>query len=302
MRRIALALLLAWSSAAIAGASPERAQTSSCTAAIATAEQTGSIPAGLLAAIGHVESGRPDPLTGVVQPWPWTIDVGGTGQFFATKTAAVAATRALEAEGVASIDVGCMQVNLAYHPAAFASLEEAFDPLANALYAARFLSALFKATGDWAAAAAAYHSQTRAIGAAYQDKVLALWTPPRSPYAADSRSPGFTAPNWFAAASRDARRRAAASDGNASTLGRAATAAPAPWIERVIAEIAGCPAAATARAMPAAAASPGAAAWKATTGPCPTSPFAEPAALRRLLAPVDAANRPGNELRDRDAE
>src|SRR5271167_4797604 len=159
MREIAVALLLAWSSAA-AAEPPEPAQNADCSAAIATAERSGDIPSGLLAAIAHVESGRPDPAGGAVQPWPWTIDVGGDGRFFATKSEAVAATRELRAQGVASIDVGCLQINLAYHPAAFASLDEAFDPVANSLYAARFLRLLFSQTGDWPAAVAAYHSQT----------------------------------------------------------------------------------------------------------------------------------------------
>ena len=50
--------------------------------------------------------------------------------------------RAVQAQGVRSIDIGCMQVNLMHHPNAFATLDAAFDPLANALYAARFLTEL----------------------------------------------------------------------------------------------------------------------------------------------------------------
>jgi hypothetical protein len=177
MREIAVALLLAWSSAA-AAEPREPAQNANCTTAIATAERSSDIPAGLLAAIARVESGRPDPAGGAAEPWPWTIDAGGEGRFFATKAEAIAATTALQQEDVASIDVGCLQVNLVYHPAAFASLEEAFDPLANAFYAARFLRELFSQTGDWPAAVAAYHSQTYEIGAAYKGKVLAVWASP----------------------------------------------------------------------------------------------------------------------------
>jgi len=69
---------------------------------------------------------------------------------------AIATVRALQASGVRSIDVGCMQVNLMYHPSAFASLDEAFDPGANAQYAARFLNALYRASGSWVQATAAY--------------------------------------------------------------------------------------------------------------------------------------------------
>ena len=33
--------------------------------------------------------------------------------------------------GVSSVDAGCTQINLRHHPAAFAYLKEAFDPVAN---------------------------------------------------------------------------------------------------------------------------------------------------------------------------
>jgi hypothetical protein len=68
-----------------------------------------------------------------------------------------------------------MQINLQNHPAAFASLDEAFDPAANTAYAARFLRALYVQTGSWPAAAAAYHSQTPGIGEPYRDRVMAIW-------------------------------------------------------------------------------------------------------------------------------
>ena len=82
---------------------------------------------------------------------------------------------ALQGRGVASIDVGCMQVNLFYHPAAFRSLDEAFDPAPNARYAARFLRSLFGRVGGWAAAAAAYHSFTPELAAQYAKLIAAVW-------------------------------------------------------------------------------------------------------------------------------
>jgi hypothetical protein len=112
---------------------------------------------------------------GRVRPWPWTINAQGEGQFFATQQQAVAAVKALQARGVRSIDVGCLQVNLMYHPDAFATLEDAFDPRANAAYAGRFLNALFADGKDWARAIAAYHSETPALGDAYRVLVMARW-------------------------------------------------------------------------------------------------------------------------------
>jgi len=148
-----------------------------CETAIAGAETAVGLPPRLLGAIADVESGRPDP-SGTIRPWPWTIDAEGHGQFFATKAEAIAAVLALQGSGVRSIDVGCMQVNLMHHPNAFASLDGAFDPAANALYAARFLNSLYGASGSWVQATAAYHSETPAIGADYQRRVMARWQMP----------------------------------------------------------------------------------------------------------------------------
>jgi hypothetical protein len=80
----------------------------------------------------------------------------------------------MQASGKRSIDVGCMQVNLMYHPGAFATLEQGFDPAANAAYAARFLMQLFQQTGTWPKAVATYHSSTPELGDAYQRKVMAV--------------------------------------------------------------------------------------------------------------------------------
>lgn len=142
------------------------------------AERQFDLPPGLLLSIGVVESGRLDPVTGRLAPWPWTINANGVGQLFENQADAVAATLALRARGVTSIDVGCFQINLHQHPEAFVRLEEAFDPSANAAYAARFLSMLRARTGSWEAATAAYHSSTPALGDSYRDTVLAAWAQP----------------------------------------------------------------------------------------------------------------------------
>ena len=146
-----------------------------CRAAIAEAERGANLPRGLLQAIGRVESGRRDPETGQFAPWPWTINAEGEGKFFPTREAAIAHVRQLQARGVRIIDVGCMQVNLHHHASAFASLEQAFDPLTNARYAARFLTELNGGRADWRQAAGHYHSQTPERAGPYREKVLAAW-------------------------------------------------------------------------------------------------------------------------------
>jgi hypothetical protein len=169
MRPLLLALLLLIPTAA--QAEPGRL----CRAAIQAAERAAGIPAQLLMAIGRVESGRRDPETGAFHPWPWTINAEGRGQFFPTKAAAIAEVQALQARGVRSIDIGCMQINLRHHPNAFPTLEAAFDPATNATYAARFLTELNASRNDWQLAASAYHSQTPEFAAPYRARVMAAW-------------------------------------------------------------------------------------------------------------------------------
>lgn len=159
-------------------AAPAALPVTGCGPAIVLAERSFRIPAHLLQAIAQVESGRPNQFSGQLEPWPWTINAAGAGAFFATKAQAIAAVRALQARGIRSIDVGCLQVNLMFHPAAFGSLEQAFDPSANAQYAARFLTTLRGNDSDWMRAIAAYHSQTAAVGNDYRRRVLAFWQNP----------------------------------------------------------------------------------------------------------------------------
>lgn len=146
-----------------------------CMPGIKSAEKQFALPAKLLQTIALVESGRPDPVSGRVTPWPWTINVAGVDHFFPTKAAAIEAVTDLQKAGTHSIDVGCMQINLMYHPNAFASLDEAFDPLTNTQYGARFLSALYREIGNWLQASAAYHSRTQEIGVTYETRVMAIW-------------------------------------------------------------------------------------------------------------------------------
>jgi hypothetical protein len=149
-----------------------------CETAIANASAGHQLPPGLLGAIAVVESGRLDPRTGETKPWPWTIDANGTGYAYDSEGSAIQAAAAFEAAGITSLDIGCLQVNLAQHPEAFQTLAEAFDPVANADYAAGFLTSLNQKFGNWPQAVAAYHSQTPALGAPYATKVYAAWQGP----------------------------------------------------------------------------------------------------------------------------
>src|SRR3546814_9805696 len=96
----------------------------------------------------------------------------GEGRFLPSKAAAIATVRELQARGIRNIDVGCMQVNLHYHPEAFASLAAAFDPAANVAYAAGFLAALREAARSWTRAIGQYHSRPAIRGHGYRAKVF----------------------------------------------------------------------------------------------------------------------------------
>ncbi|AQS85287.1 MAG: transglycosylase SLT domain-containing protein [Acetobacter aceti] len=162
-----------------------------CTSAILMAERSTRIPDQFLVAMGRVESGRH--VNGELVPWPWTVNAQGKGYVYDNKREAMEAVRAFQAQGIRSIDVGCMQVNLQQHADAFPSLEAAFDPSTNAMFAARFLTELFGRTGSWPRAAAAYHSFTPNIGSAYQWKVLESWAMPSSTMPSSTGVPHNTA-------------------------------------------------------------------------------------------------------------
>lgn len=129
------------------------------------------VPAVLMRAIALTESGRWDDREGESVAWPWTVMAEGNGQFLPSKAAAIAEVRALQARGVRNIDVGCMQINLHFHPDAFSNLDAAFDPVRNATYAAGFLNRLKARTGGWWAAVGRYHSATPRLATYYQSKV-----------------------------------------------------------------------------------------------------------------------------------
>jgi hypothetical protein len=175
MRSILIIILLLVCVAASAQSKVVVVQDAGCQQPIAAAEQQTHLPPQLLGTIALVESGRVDPRSGQAEPWPWAINVEGVGHFYETKADAIDAVAKLQALGVKSIDVGCMQINLQQHPDAFRSLDDAFDPQTNANYGARFLSALYRQTNSWSLAIAFYHSQTPEIGAPYANIVTARW-------------------------------------------------------------------------------------------------------------------------------
>lgn len=140
-------------------------------AALAVAEKW-DVPPQVMLAITRVETGqfRDDKL----RPWPWTINQAGNGQWFATAAEAIAAVEPALQAGATNIDIGCFQLNVHWHSKAFSSLEEMFDPVANAAYAAQFLAELHARKGNWVDAVAAYHSESPERASAYVEKIEAV--------------------------------------------------------------------------------------------------------------------------------
>ncbi|KAB7740716.1 transglycosylase SLT domain-containing protein [Parvibaculum sedimenti] len=155
-----------------------------CERAAIAIEATQKMPRALLVSVSMAETGRRDPETRKTRPWPWTINAEGQSFYFDTKREAVAATKRLLNAGIRSIDVGCMQVNLRYHPDAFDDLYDAFEPLTNVTYAAKFLKRLHTQTDSWPKAVANYHSELASRNKPYFAKVIRIWANERDRVAA----------------------------------------------------------------------------------------------------------------------
>lgn len=161
--------------AATEAAGPRSDDWQLCAQEIERVEAAEQIPSLLLHAISKVESGRASPESSARVAWPWTVMAEGRGRYLPTKAAAIAEVRKLREAGVQNIDVGCMQVNLMYHPGAFDNLEDAFDPARNVAYAAQFLKALKDEQRSWIKAVGSYHSRTPARFTVYRSKVFDAW-------------------------------------------------------------------------------------------------------------------------------
>lgn len=160
-------------------AQPAASSSSMCLeAAHLASEQTG-VPLSVLWAISLTETGRKK--DGTFEPWPWTVNMEGKGVWFDSDEEARSYVFKNYKRGARSFDVGCFQINYKWHGQNFASIEEMFEPVPNALYAARFLSDLYRELGDWSKAAGAYHSRTEKYASKYRERFDRI----RITYAAD---------------------------------------------------------------------------------------------------------------------
>jgi hypothetical protein len=136
-------------------------------AAIASAQETpppayqiaaahAGIPSPVLYAVALQESGAR--LNGRLIPWPWTLNVAGHAERYATKTQACAGIRqALARTSAGRIDAGLGQVNLGFHADRYAHPCDLLDPYRNLAVAANLLREQHKASEDWLLAIGRYH-------------------------------------------------------------------------------------------------------------------------------------------------
>lgn len=160
----ALALLLPHQGAASQDAS------GLCADAALRASKATGVPYDVLVAISLVETGHNS------RPWPWTVNLGGEGHWLDTLDAAADLVAGALKDGLTNIDLGCFQLNYRWHATAFDSVAEMLDPDANALYAAEYLAQHYAKSGDWATAAAAYHSATPEYAERYRARFEAAWS------------------------------------------------------------------------------------------------------------------------------
>lgn len=139
-----------------------------CDLAAAQASREYDVPVDVLRAVTRTETGRGK--GGTLEPWPWTVNMEGAGHWFDTEDAARAFVFKHFKRGARSFDVGCFQINYKWHGQAFRSIEEMFDPVKNARYAAEFLSRLHAELGSWSDAAGAYHSRTPKYANIYKSR------------------------------------------------------------------------------------------------------------------------------------
>lgn len=141
-----------------------------CVDAARRAAKASGVPLDVLTAISLVETGRNN------RPWPWTVNLAGDGRWLDTAAAAEALVGEALGQGLTNIDLGCFQLNYRWHATAFASVTEMLDPDTNALYAAEYLAQHHAKSGDWASAAAAYHSATPEHADRYRARFEAAWS------------------------------------------------------------------------------------------------------------------------------
>ncbi|MGI9500969.1 MAG: lytic transglycosylase domain-containing protein, partial [Geminicoccaceae bacterium] len=142
---------------------------------VATAELHGIQDPSLLYAIATQESGRLDPRSGALKPWPWTLNVAGQGYYYADMTEVWDALAGFMQDKPRHIGIGLVQVTWPFNPDILWDPYTALEPSTNLTLGARILRACYDRLGDWWHAVGCYHSPTAKIALAYQKRVRRHW-------------------------------------------------------------------------------------------------------------------------------
>ncbi|NBK54235.1 lytic transglycosylase domain-containing protein [Pseudomonas aeruginosa] len=153
--RARAALGMAWLLSAGIPASAAQAQELPPPAYQLAAQQAG-VPSPVLYAVALQESGAK--LRGRLIPWPWTLNVAGQSERYASRAEACAGLRrALIRTPASRIDAGLGQVNLGYQAHRYAVPCELLDPYRNLAIAADILREQHLPGEDWLLAIGRYH-------------------------------------------------------------------------------------------------------------------------------------------------
>ncbi|MEA3278187.1 MAG: lytic transglycosylase domain-containing protein [Pseudomonadota bacterium] len=164
----AMLLNALWAQAALAGASVP--------AGYASAARAHNIPTDIFYAVALTESGKIVDRFRTRRPWPWTLNVGGKGYFYASREDAHRALRRFLAQGKRSIDIGLMQVNWRWHRDKLGDAWRALDPDHNLQVGARILATCYRERRDRWDAVGCYHAPNNPTFASrYRKNVAAHW-------------------------------------------------------------------------------------------------------------------------------
>lgn len=132
------------------------------------------VPAPILYAMSQAESGRLH--DGAFSPWPWTLNVAGTAQWYQDRQAMFEGLMAALGTGEMRIDVGPMQISWYWQYQSIGSPWRITDPAVNIKIGAEILKTHYQRCGDWWEAVGRYHrpAQTphdRLIAEKYRQRV-----------------------------------------------------------------------------------------------------------------------------------
>ena len=157
----AAVLLVAWMQSPAAGSD-------SASAFVHAGDEFRVAPA-LLYAIALVESGRQ--TAEGLRPWPWTLNVAGTGHYYPSRQAAWLALRSFLKSGEDNVDIGPMQVSWLWHRDRLGSAWLALDPTHNVRVGAWVLANAVRAENDIWSGVGRYHSGKADRQRRYRERV-----------------------------------------------------------------------------------------------------------------------------------